>query len=130
MNAESLHKLLARQLRRHFGSLEAVPPALHPFLEVVDRAYRQSDEDRALMEHSLETVSAELAERLQRIATVTDEREQVQVALSQLEATIESPTTTLKEVYFPAVTICNINQVLKNEPLKQMPLTVSILIVL
>jgi len=90
MNAESLHKLLARQLRRHFGSLEAVPAALHPFLEVVDRAYRQSDEDRALMEHSLETVSGELAERLQRIAMVTDEREQVQVALSQLEATIES----------------------------------------
>ena len=90
MHAESLHKLLTRQLRRHFGSLEAVPVALHPFLEVVDRAYRQSDEDRALMEHSLETVSAQLADRLQRIAAVTDEREQVQVALSQLEATIES----------------------------------------
>lgn len=90
MHAESLHKLLTRQLRRHFGSLDAVPVALHPFLDVVDRAYRQSDEDRALMEHSLETVSAELAERLQRIATVTDEREQVRVALSQLEATIES----------------------------------------
>ena len=90
MNAASLHKLLTRQLRRHFGTLEAIPPALHPFLEVVDRAYRQSDEDRALMEHSLETVSTELADRLRRIATVTDEREQVQLALSQLEATIES----------------------------------------
>ena len=73
MNAESLHKLLTRQLRRHFGSLEAVPSELYPFLKVVDQAYQQADEERGLMERSLETVSAELADRLQRIAAVTEE---------------------------------------------------------
>lgn len=89
MNAETTHKLLARQVRRHFGSFADVPPALLPFLTVVDQAYQQADVDRAMMEHSLETVSRELEDRLRRMQQAIGEREGLQQTLARLEATQE-----------------------------------------
>jgi two-component system cell cycle sensor histidine kinase/response regulator CckA len=86
---EGWHKLLVRQVRRHFGSIDAVPPDLLPFLELVQQAYRHADEDRLLMEHSLETVSRELADRLARMQSAIGEREEVKRAYEQLEATQE-----------------------------------------
>ncbi len=83
------HKLLARQLRRHFGSVDAIPPDLAPFLSLVEQAYRQADDDRLMMEHSLETVSRELADRLSRMESAIGEREEVKRAYAQLEATQE-----------------------------------------
>ena len=83
------HKLLARQIRRHFGHPEQVPPDLEPFLDTIEEAYAQTDEDRALLEHSLETVSRELANRLQRMESAIGEREAVKRAYAQLEATQE-----------------------------------------
>ena len=55
-----MHKLLERQLLRHFGRLDAVPPALGPFLDVLDATYRDADEGRLLVERSLELTSQEL----------------------------------------------------------------------
>ena len=86
---EGWHKLLGRQVRRHFGSLEAVPADLMPFLDLVQQAYRHADDDRLLMEHSLETVSKELADRLERMQSAIGEREEVKRAYAQLEATQE-----------------------------------------
>lgn len=83
------HKLLARQLRRHFGSIEAVPHELIPFLHLVQQAYGHADDDRLLMEHSLETVSRELADRLARMQSAIGEREEVKRAYAELEATQE-----------------------------------------
>jgi PAS domain S-box-containing protein len=54
------HSLLARQIRRHFGSEDAIPAGLQAFLEAVDAAYRQSDADRALLERSMDLSSQEL----------------------------------------------------------------------
>jgi signal transduction histidine kinase len=90
VNVELRHKLLIRQLRRHFGSLAEVPESLAPFLEAVEAAYGDADHDRAMMEHSLETVSRELADRLERMRTAIGERDEVQQALSLLEATLEA----------------------------------------
>ena len=87
--SEGWHKLLVRQVRRHFGSIDAVPPDLLPFLELVQQAYRHADDDRLLMEHSLETVSRELADRLARMQSAIGEREEVKRAYDQLEATQE-----------------------------------------
>lgn len=87
--SEGWHKLLVRQVRRHFGSIDAVPPDLLPFLELVQQAYRHADDDRRLMEHSLETVSRELADRLARMQSAIGEREEVKRAYAQLEATQE-----------------------------------------
>lgn len=58
-----MHKLLERQLRRHFGSLEAVPTDLQGLLDAIDASYVQADTDRRLIEHSLDLASQELVQR-------------------------------------------------------------------
>ncbi|MBI2840030.1 MAG: response regulator [Acidobacteria bacterium] len=55
-----MHSLLLRQLRRHFGSADAIPDGWKLFVESVDSAYRQSDADRRMLERSLELSSQEL----------------------------------------------------------------------
>jgi signal transduction histidine kinase len=90
VSVELRHKLLIRQLRRHFGSIADVPDALAPFLAAVEAAYDDADHDRAMTEHSLETVSRELAERLERVRAAIGERDEVQQAMSLLEATLEA----------------------------------------
>jgi diguanylate cyclase (GGDEF)-like protein len=58
-----LHKLLLRQIRRHFGSVEELPDSLNTFVGAIDEAYRQSDADRALLEHTMDRASRELIDR-------------------------------------------------------------------
>ena len=89
MNAEGRHKLLARQLRRHFGSLDAVPEGLTSLVEAIELAYRQADADRALLERAVDTVSRELEARLAALRETIGERDEVQHALSLLEAAVE-----------------------------------------
>jgi signal transduction histidine kinase len=55
-----LHPLLARQLKRSFGAIDRVPPALQPFVAAVNDAYKQADVDRQMLERSLELSSEEL----------------------------------------------------------------------
>jgi len=57
---EKMHSLLARQLKRHFAG--AVPENLHGFIAAVNAAYWQSDDDRRMVERSLELSSQELVE--------------------------------------------------------------------
>lgn len=91
-----MHKLLARQLRRFFGSAETLPFELRPFVAAVEEAYRQSDNDRALLEHSMETVSEEMVDRFRRageaLLASQQTEEQLSRALSVLAATLESTT--------------------------------------
>ena len=54
-----LHSLLRRQLKRVFPEAP-VPAALTPMIEAVDQAYREFDNDRAMLERSLELSSQEL----------------------------------------------------------------------
>ena len=54
-----LHSLLSRQLKRHFPDGTA-PAACDAMIAAVDRAYRQFDDDRAMLERSLELSSQEL----------------------------------------------------------------------
>jgi two-component system sensor histidine kinase/response regulator len=61
-----MHKLLARQLRRAFGSETALPAELTPFLALVDATYAQGDVDREMLERSLDLSSQELSERSRR----------------------------------------------------------------
>ena len=85
-----MHKLLARQLRKQFGSLDAVPESLRPLLTAVDAAYVQADDERAMLELSMENVSVELADRYYRLRNAIDEKDGVSQALSVLAATLES----------------------------------------
>ncbi|HNP71453.1 MAG TPA: ATP-binding protein [Kouleothrix sp.] len=57
---DQLHSLLKRQLKRHFGPDEAITPEWRAFVAAVNQAYRQFDDDRRLLERSLELTSQEL----------------------------------------------------------------------
>jgi two-component system cell cycle sensor histidine kinase/response regulator CckA len=62
-----MHPLLRRQLRRALGADFVVPEALAPLFATIADTYAQHDADRALLEHSLHTVSDELLERHRRL---------------------------------------------------------------
>lgn len=84
-----MHPLLARQLRRHGASAVAPPADWAGFLAAIDDAYRTSENDRALWEHSMELASAELIERHQRLRAEMDRRESVEAKL-QVKQRMES----------------------------------------
>jgi two-component system, NtrC family, sensor kinase len=58
-----MHALLVRQLKRFFKDGLPTDPRLQPFLEAVSDAYVASEDDRALLEHTLALSSQELEER-------------------------------------------------------------------
>ncbi|MBI2385148.1 MAG: response regulator [Elusimicrobia bacterium] len=59
---ENLHSLLSRQLKKHYRALPT-----DEFLLAVDAAYRQADEERALLERSLELTSQEMLRDLDEL---------------------------------------------------------------
>ena len=89
-----MHTLLARQLRRHFGDPGNVPAQLSAFIESVQETYVQADDDRAILEHSMETVSAELIERYRKLDDALSSshaaKEDLDRAVSLLSATLDS----------------------------------------
>jgi anti-anti-sigma regulatory factor len=80
-----MHKLLLRQLKRHIGVLDAIPPNWRAFIDAVDESYDQADADRALLEHSLELSSQELVERNRQLQQDLVERQRKEAALRQAE---------------------------------------------
>lgn len=54
------HSLLRRQLKRYFGSVDKVPEDIQPLISIISETYHQYDEDRHLLERSLELSSEEL----------------------------------------------------------------------
>ncbi len=55
-----MNRLLKRQIKRHLGGLENVPDSMLPFLEAIDRSYQHYEEDRLLLERSMDISSNEL----------------------------------------------------------------------
>lgn len=58
-----MHSLLKRQIRKTLGDTENLCPEVRQFIELVNQAYTGFEEDRSLLEHSLELTSRELVER-------------------------------------------------------------------
>lgn len=67
------HTLLQRQIRRIYGDMAHVPEALRAFLPVVDEAYRQADDDRKMLERSLELSSNELLQANRDLRAVVED---------------------------------------------------------
>jgi signal transduction histidine kinase len=85
-----MHRLLERQLKRCLGITDVtgpIPPEWQSLIEAVDAAYRQADEDRALLEHSLELSSQELLDRNRRLQEDIAQRKRVEEALRTAEET-------------------------------------------
>lgn len=62
-----MHSLLERQLEKHVGDDDTIPAEWQDFVEAVNEAYHQADEDRELLERSLDLTSEELVERNERL---------------------------------------------------------------
>ena len=71
-----LHSLLKRQLQRFANG--TIPPLEEQtdFLRAINEAYWQFDEDRRLLEHSLELTSQELLEKNAELSHINTELEQ------------------------------------------------------
>ncbi|WP_055075167.1 sensor histidine kinase [Pseudanabaena sp. 'Roaring Creek'] len=55
-----MHRLLQRQIKKHFGSIDSLPSEWQGFLNDIDTAYCQYDDDHRIIERSLELSSEEL----------------------------------------------------------------------
>ncbi len=56
----SYNKLLIRQIKRHFGSLDALPEGVFNFIQDINNTYLSFDEDSKLLQNSIEISSQEL----------------------------------------------------------------------
>jgi len=57
-----MHKILERQIQKYFPDQSNLPTDLLPFLQSVSETYDHADQDRLLIERSLELSSAELTQ--------------------------------------------------------------------
>ncbi len=57
---EQIHSLLNRQLRRYFGDGFTIPEEWQELISAVNYAYKESDQDRGMLERSLDLSSQEL----------------------------------------------------------------------
>jgi signal transduction histidine kinase len=69
-----MHPLLKRQIRRYLDNECNIPEA---FLAAISMAYKQADEDRELVQHSLELMSKELTERNSELHDQLSEQQQL-----------------------------------------------------
>ena len=60
------NKLLIRQIKRHFGSVENIPDALKNFITDIDNAYANFEDDTLLLQNSIEISSQELRDAFLR----------------------------------------------------------------
>jgi adenylate cyclase len=76
-----MHRLLRRQLRKHLGIQDEVPAELKAFVAAADAAYADFDNDRAMLERSLDLSSKELSdardEAMQARRRLTDALESI-----------------------------------------------------
>jgi two-component system NtrC family sensor kinase len=61
-----LHKLLKRQLKKYLGVIE-IPDNIKPLINAIDEAYKQNDDDKLMVERSLELSSKELSEMIEQL---------------------------------------------------------------
>ncbi len=65
------HALLRRQLRKHFGNSEALE-SMRSFVEAVNEAYLQADDERMMVERAFELSSQELLDANAELATALE----------------------------------------------------------
>ena len=76
-----MHRLLRTQLRKFFGGEDSLPAGTASFVKAVDQAYQSAEEDRLMLERSLDLTSDELRARFDRLASEVGERIRAEAAL-------------------------------------------------
>jgi PAS domain S-box-containing protein len=62
-----MHSILTRQIKKYLGEFDTLPPNIQHFLEAVDETYTHNEEDRALIERTLEISSKEHVEQARKL---------------------------------------------------------------
>ena len=94
-----MNDILDRQLKRENLSADTLPSVLDAwtaFLQDVERTYQQAEQDRYLMERSLEVSSREMTEINEKL---TAERERLQKRNQQFNRVYEFSRSTLKQMH-------------------------------
>tara|TARA_R110001592_G_scaffold267611_1_gene533664 strand:- start:19309 stop:21249 length:1941 start_codon:yes stop_codon:yes gene_type:complete len=90
----ALHRLTARQIKKFLSSddqsVVCQNVALEAFIQSVDQAYHQADEDRKLLERSIELTSQELKERNQELQQQVTELKATQHALKESHSLLQA----------------------------------------
>ena len=83
-----MHRLLARQLKKHFGNInlengrflyglsnidDVIELDFTCFISSIDQAYKEFDDDRTLLEHSSELSSKELKDSIRRVKEMKEQ---------------------------------------------------------
>ncbi|NQX90545.1 MAG: response regulator [Flavobacteriales bacterium] len=85
--SKDLSRLIKRQLKKSFGSLEDVPEEVMKFAEVVNQSYLHYEGDRKLLERTMEISSQELTESNKRLV---DESKKLRILFDTLKKTVQS----------------------------------------
>ena len=67
-----MNSLLKRQLKKFFRGSDVIPADWRPFIDAVEKAYDQFDDDRNMLERSLELSSTELVQANSQMRAVFD----------------------------------------------------------
>lgn len=73
MKHDELNKLLLRQIKRNYGSVENLPEEILPLLETISKTYDQYKRDGQLLERAMELSSQELTETNTQLSSQADE---------------------------------------------------------
>jgi GAF domain-containing protein len=99
-------------LKRYIGSPDEIPQEWQRFIRAIDAAYQQADDDRALLERSLELTSEELVDRFEQLR---QRREELEVMVKERTIELEHRTIQLQaatEVAHEATSLRNLNELL------------------
>src|ERR1035437_10141146 len=66
MMESKMNKLLTRQIKRHFGSLENIPDELKGIISDINTTYESFEDDTHLLQNSIEISSQELRNAFQK----------------------------------------------------------------
>lgn len=83
-----MHSLLLRQIRRLFGEVQELPARMLPLFEAIDAYYHQADNDREMIERSLDIASQEMLEQNRVLTSELEARRAAEsrvVALSNFD---------------------------------------------
>ncbi|MCP4213985.1 MAG: PAS domain S-box protein [bacterium] len=95
----SQHSLLKRQLKKYFNN--TIPEELQGFIRAVDTAYYQFDEDREMLERSMELSSQELLEANSELQALFSALPDIFFRVSETGTIVDSKASNMKDFVLP-----------------------------
>lgn len=97
---EKVHSLLKRQIKRHFGNINAIPRQWEELMNAVSDAYRQMDLDRAMLERSLDLSSQELLQANSEMRAVLRAFPDILLRTDREGTILDYQTSNVKDLHF------------------------------